>query len=156
MFGIAYKCMNTWIDTRINTYIKKYTVDSEYSTGVRACCCTGTSLPGLAFSLVQAIMARRPIVGGNWKCNPDSIGKLDELIKHMPLGQIGNLGGVAVWILVHVAVGCFVRFHMKIKWINIVQQVQSSLPVTWYLTWCLALDFRGTLGFSIRKQTRSK
>ncbi|CAL1131075.1 unnamed protein product [Cladocopium goreaui] len=50
-------------------------------------------------------MARRPIVGGNWKCNPDSIGKLDELIKHMPLGQIGNLGGVAVWILVHVAVG---------------------------------------------------
>jgi len=22
-------------------------------------------------------------VGGNWKCNPDSIGKLDELIKHM-------------------------------------------------------------------------
>jgi len=28
-------------------------------------------------------MARRPIVGGNWKCNPDSFSKLDDLIKIM-------------------------------------------------------------------------
>ena len=33
-------------------------------------------------------MARRPIVGGNWKCNPESISKLDELIKNMPLGLV--------------------------------------------------------------------
>jgi len=26
---------------------------------------------------------RRPIVGGNWKCNPDSISKLDDLIKNI-------------------------------------------------------------------------
>ena len=31
-------------------------------------------------------MARRPIVGGNWKCNPDSFSKLDDLIKIMKLG----------------------------------------------------------------------
>ena len=30
-------------------------------------------------------MARRPIVGGNWKCNPDSFSKLDDLIKIMKL-----------------------------------------------------------------------
>jgi len=28
-------------------------------------------------------MPRRPIVGGNWKCNPDSVSKLDELIKNI-------------------------------------------------------------------------
>ncbi|CAE8616435.1 unnamed protein product [Polarella glacialis] len=28
-------------------------------------------------------MARRPIVGGNWKCNPDSMSKLDELITNI-------------------------------------------------------------------------
>jgi len=28
-------------------------------------------------------MARRPIVGGNWKCNPDSMSKLDDLIKNI-------------------------------------------------------------------------
>eukprot|EP00438_Fugacium_kawagutii_P026688 Skav219946 [mRNA] locus=scaffold2879:91042:94223:+ [translate_table: standard] len=28
-------------------------------------------------------MPRRPIVGGNWKCNPDSISKLDDLIKNI-------------------------------------------------------------------------
>ena len=101
------------------------------------------------FSLVQAIMARRPIVGGNWKCNPDSIGKLDELIKHMRLGQIGHLV-VAVWILVRIAVGCLAGFHMEIKCLNIVQQVQSShteLDV-WQLT------FGDTQGSSIRKHHR--
>lgn len=30
-------------------------------------------------------MARRPIVGGNWKCNPESFSKLDDLIKIMKL-----------------------------------------------------------------------
>jgi triosephosphate isomerase len=28
-------------------------------------------------------MPRRPIVGGNWKCNPDSVSKLDDLIKNI-------------------------------------------------------------------------
>jgi len=28
-------------------------------------------------------MPRKPIVGGNWKCNPDSVSKLDELIKNI-------------------------------------------------------------------------
>jgi triosephosphate isomerase len=28
-------------------------------------------------------MARKPIVGGNWKCNPDSMSKLDELIANI-------------------------------------------------------------------------
>merc|ERR1711953_1506125 len=33
---------------------------------------------------VRAIMAsRRPIVGGNWKCNPDSVSKLDGLIANI-------------------------------------------------------------------------
>jgi len=27
--------------------------------------------------------ARKPIVGGNWKCNPDSMAKLDDLIKNI-------------------------------------------------------------------------
>eukprot|EP00929_Paragymnodinium_shiwhaense_P081968 TRINITY_DN42_c0_g1_i6.p1 TRINITY_DN42_c0_g1~~TRINITY_DN42_c0_g1_i6.p1 ORF type:complete len:258 (-),score=91.59 TRINITY_DN42_c0_g1_i6:231-1004(-) len=30
-------------------------------------------------------MPRKPVVGGNWKCNPDSVSKLDELI-----GNINN------------------------------------------------------------------
>jgi len=28
-------------------------------------------------------MGRRPVVGGNWKCNPDSVSKLDDLIKNI-------------------------------------------------------------------------
>ena len=28
-------------------------------------------------------MSRRPIVGGNWKCNPAEIAKLDELVKNI-------------------------------------------------------------------------
>ena len=28
-------------------------------------------------------MPRRPIVGGNWKCNPAEIAKLDELVKNI-------------------------------------------------------------------------
>jgi len=28
-------------------------------------------------------MPRKPIVGGNWKCNPDSVSKLDDLIKNI-------------------------------------------------------------------------
>jgi len=28
-------------------------------------------------------MVRKPVVGGNWKCNPDSISKLDELLKNI-------------------------------------------------------------------------
>jgi triosephosphate isomerase len=28
-------------------------------------------------------MPRKPIVGGNWKCNPDSMSKLDDLIKNI-------------------------------------------------------------------------
>jgi len=28
-------------------------------------------------------MPRKPIVGGNWKCNPDSVGKLDDLIQNI-------------------------------------------------------------------------
>jgi len=28
-------------------------------------------------------MPRKPIVGGNWKCNPDSIGKLDGLLENI-------------------------------------------------------------------------
>jgi len=27
--------------------------------------------------------ARKPIVGGNWKCNPDSMSKLDDLVKNI-------------------------------------------------------------------------
>jgi len=27
--------------------------------------------------------ARKPIVGGNWKCNPDSMAKLDDLVKNI-------------------------------------------------------------------------
>ncbi|CAK0901679.1 unnamed protein product [Prorocentrum cordatum] len=30
-----------------------------------------------------AAMGRRPVVGGNWKCNPDSVSKLDDLIKNI-------------------------------------------------------------------------
>jgi len=28
-------------------------------------------------------MPRKPIVGGNWKCNPDSVAKLDELVANL-------------------------------------------------------------------------
>jgi len=31
----------------------------------------------------HVLMARRPIVGGNWKCNPESMAKLDGLVENM-------------------------------------------------------------------------
>jgi len=30
----------------------------------------------------RRFMSRRPIVGGNWKCNPASASKLPELVKN--------------------------------------------------------------------------
>lgn len=36
----------------------------------------------LTFS-ISARRARRPVVGGNWKCNPDSVAKLDGLIANV-------------------------------------------------------------------------
>jgi len=36
-----------------------------------------------AVSLFAGIMARKPVVGGNWKCNPDSISKLDGLLANI-------------------------------------------------------------------------
>ena len=32
----------------------------------------------------QADMPRKPIVGGNWKCNPDDPAKLDGLVANYP------------------------------------------------------------------------
>jgi len=34
--------------------------------------------------------ARKPIVGGNWKCNPDSMSKLDGLIENMNACETGK------------------------------------------------------------------
>lgn len=36
-----------------------------------------------AASAAKAKKGRKPVVGGNWKCNPDSISKLDDLIKNI-------------------------------------------------------------------------
>jgi len=41
------------------------------------------SLARSTFSSARRFMSRRPIVGGNWKCNPDSISKLDGLIANI-------------------------------------------------------------------------
>ena len=48
-------------------------------------------------------MARRPIVGGNWKCNPESFSKLDDLIKIMKLEPkrevvVGGILEVRLWV----------------------------------------------------------
>ena len=45
-----------------------------------------------AIACLFTAMARRPIVGGNWKCNPDSFSKLDDLIKIMKLGLRPKVG----------------------------------------------------------------
>merc|ERR1740138_1992676 len=54
------------------------------------------------------MMARRPIIGGNWKCNPAAKADLDELIKNfngcgaftgeMAVEQMKDLGLVTVLI----------------------------------------------------------
>ena len=36
-----------------------------------------------SLSSARRLMSRRPIVGGNWKCNPASASKLPELITNI-------------------------------------------------------------------------
>lgn len=36
-----------------------------------------------SLSSTRRMMSRRPIVGGNWKCNPASASKLPELIANI-------------------------------------------------------------------------
>lgn len=36
-----------------------------------------------SLSSARRMMSRRPIVGGNWKCNPASASKLPELIANI-------------------------------------------------------------------------
>jgi len=51
-------------------------------------------------------MPRRPIVGGNWKCNPDKVSKLDELLANINACDTANCDVYVCPSPLHVAYCC--------------------------------------------------
>jgi triosephosphate isomerase len=44
---------------------------------------TGMHIPAVPYAHFASTMPRKPVVGGNWKCNPDSVKALDGLIANI-------------------------------------------------------------------------